>query len=778
MPSFDDSPQKGQLCEVCSTIDFKSIAHPTRLCTKTHQNEPYESRILLGTASDICERSDRCVFCNLVWRRLRSSYGSDANLDGRCDLYNKDLCISAFPGCGDGDIPDLQNLQRGLHAHIRMATVQFSPEEYFIGPVLPWQRGGFSEQGVREIVHLQVALRTLSQSTQPDESDAEENSVEDILKSVRVRRAAPEVDVSLLSSWLRRCESIHRDNCSQIPSTRHEHARVMPAFVIDVKSCCVVETPSDCRYVALSYVWGTAKTLKHVKDNSDALQVQGSLSTLEVPGTIRDSMRLVHGIGERYLWVDALCIVQDDIRMQQTQISQMHEIYTGALLTIIAAFGNNADSGLPGVYPNNRAQAQQLISLPECDLAIILSDNETDDGGSKIARSMWIQRAWTMQELFFFSRRCLIFTDNHVYWRCRAAIWLEGISLEHLPVTDLGILPANANFQLPTQPLRPQEYFNLYERLVSHYGRRRLSYSSDLINAFSGFTSALSTLQKDSFFWGHPCTQFSRSLGWSFKLYHTRNHARTNIALRDGSVREIPFPSWSWAAWEGKTQLPWISFRDYPAYRLSSQVISEVFEPITKFWLSNEYDELVRIEEHGSGVPQSEEDHAQQLLWQGAERENQPNGLEHQDRQRREPGRLYFWSSVATFSCRDVCCEIPKVASLCEHDQSPFLVCACRRAERDATIRRGLYPHKIIQDKVMESKIVENKVMDGYRNYDLVVVGRVTRSGGSPKLLVIPVEWKNGVAYRLGSNLVEPDLVAEEQWIALKHREWKFVTLG
>ncbi|KAF4546304.1 Het-domain-containing protein [Lasiodiplodia theobromae] len=196
MPSQDDSPPKCQLCEVCSTIDFKSIAHPTRLCTKTRDKEPSASRIPLGTASDICERSDRCAFCNLVWRRLRSSYGSDANLDGRCDLYNKDLCISAFPGRGDGDIPDLQNLQQGLHAHIGMATVQFSPEEYFIGPVLPWQRSGFSEQGVRQIMHLQVAPRTPNQSTQPDESGAEESSVEDILKSVRVRRAAPEVDHS------------------------------------------------------------------------------------------------------------------------------------------------------------------------------------------------------------------------------------------------------------------------------------------------------------------------------------------------------------------------------------------------------------------------------------------------------------------------------------------------------------------------------------------------------------------------------------------------------
>ncbi|KAB2573853.1 hypothetical protein DBV05_g7532 [Lasiodiplodia theobromae] len=751
-----DFPQKGgqPLCEVCSTIDFKSIAHPTRLCTKTRDAEPSGYRTLLGTVSDISDRSSRCAFCNLVWRRLQTNCSSSSNLDGRCYLYDQNLCISAFDQRGSG--PDPQNLQQGLHAHVRIASVQFNPETHFNGPALPWQIGSFLEQGGRDIVHLQQVMPGPCSQTGESGGATEDNAVEkEVLESVRVRRVAPEVDMSLISSWLRRCESTHEDRCAHaLSSAGHGHARVMPAFVIDVKKCCVVETPSDCRYVALSYVWGAAKTLKHVKANSDALRTRESLSTPEVPGTIRDAIRLVHGTGERYLWVDALCIVQDDVRMQQTQIAQMHEIYAGAVFTIVAADGSNADSGLPGVHPNVRAQAQELISLPGCDLATILSDLDTGEGGSKIAKSIWIQRAWTMQEMLF-SRRCLIFTDDHVYWRCRAAVWLEEISLESLPVTDLRILPGNADFQLPAQPLQSQEYFDIYKRLLINYRQRRLSYASDLVNAFSGLTSSLSIVQKDSFFWGHPCTQFSRSLGWKFWGYHTRNDACTNVMLRDGSVRKVPFPSWSWAAWEGKNNLPWISFTDYPGYGADSKV-SEVFEPITDFWISNEDGELVRIEDHGSGVPQSE-DHAQQLLWQGAEREIPPNDLD------RQPGHLHFWSSVATFPGWDGHLEGSTVASLSEPDQSSFYTSECRRAENVASMEHGLPPRNRIEDGEIREA----------RDYDLVVVCRITRTGQPPKLSLVAVEWKNGVAYRLRS-----EEVTEKQWIGFKHREWKLVTLG
>ena len=66
---------------------------------------------------------------------------------------------------------------------------------------------------------------------------------------------------------------------------------------------------------------------------------------------IQDAMRYVEGLSESYLWVDALCIVQDDIDEKQKQIAQMGSIYSNALCTIIALAGLDANTRLAGISP-------------------------------------------------------------------------------------------------------------------------------------------------------------------------------------------------------------------------------------------------------------------------------------------------------------------------------------------------------------------------------------------------------------------------------------------
>lgn len=94
---------------------------------------------------------------------------------------------------------------------------------------------------------------------------------------------------------------------------------------VDVEQGCLVSALPDCRYyVALSYVWGGVDTLGTTKANKRMHQQPGMLSSnnadLSIPETIRDAMRLVYSLGERYLWVDCLCIVQDDKKQKPKPI--------------------------------------------------------------------------------------------------------------------------------------------------------------------------------------------------------------------------------------------------------------------------------------------------------------------------------------------------------------------------------------------------------------------------------------------------------------------------
>jgi hypothetical protein len=58
-----------------------------------------------------------------------------------------------------------------------------------------------------------------------------------------------------------------------------------------------------------------------------SLSAKGGLDNLDVPATIRDAMTVIEAVGEWYLWVDAFCIVQDDVKELMDQVAQMDSIY-------------------------------------------------------------------------------------------------------------------------------------------------------------------------------------------------------------------------------------------------------------------------------------------------------------------------------------------------------------------------------------------------------------------------------------------------------------------
>ena len=118
----------------------------------------------------------------------------------------------------------------------------------------------------------------------------------------------------------------------------------------------LVDADSSCRYLALSYLWGKAKTFETTKSNLHDLKQDSSLIRFknQIPRVINDAILLTSKLEERFLWVDALCIVQDDVDVKQTQISQMDMIYDQAVLTIVALSGKDANASLPGIAEGSR----------------------------------------------------------------------------------------------------------------------------------------------------------------------------------------------------------------------------------------------------------------------------------------------------------------------------------------------------------------------------------------------------------------------------------------
>ncbi|RFU27685.1 hypothetical protein B7463_g8677, partial [Scytalidium lignicola] len=141
----------------------------------------------------------------------------------------------------------------------------------------------------------------------------------------------------------------------------------------------------------------------------------GNISTV-----LHDAIDFVRELGEQFLWVDALCIVQDNDDQKYFQIHQMDLVYGAAVLTIICAPPAPPPvipDGLPDYRPGSRISSQVTENIQ--DLTLITTFVGLD---SLVMYSRWDQRAWTFQE-HRLSKRKLFFTELQLYFQCSCAVF-------------------------------------------------------------------------------------------------------------------------------------------------------------------------------------------------------------------------------------------------------------------------------------------------------------------------------------------------------------------
>ncbi|KAL1616425.1 hypothetical protein SLS56_011416 [Neofusicoccum ribis] len=389
-------------------------------------------------------------------------------------------------------------------------------------------------------------------------------------------------DLCLVKDWIHRCDDWHVDTCR---SARYQKLDVVKFLrVVDVHKKCLAYISSYSRYFALSYVWGKAKTLQTTRQNLKQLEQDGALSSQEAPRTIRDAIAVVSRIGERYIWIDALCIIQDkDSGEKPVLLRQMDKIYGNAYVTIVAAVGDNANVGLPGISSENpRSVPQRVLSYGNGRRLAISQSPFENRLGQHLEKEkntcVWNQRAWTFQERLL-SRRHLIFLEEGVHFNCRSMTWTEDVAAEkgetnrHYQMFDFeGVTDEDRWFsgisRKGSQPRKKDEYtlrgpdatfpsFVDYCSLVSNHLQRDLSYEEDVINSFSGILSSLSHAF-GSFYYGLPEVFFTLALLWQPRYLCRR---RLNTTTKQVAME---LPSWSWAGWTCEVDLEhWHAACDY-----------------------------------------------------------------------------------------------------------------------------------------------------------------------------------------------------------------------
>ncbi|OIW28098.1 HET-domain-containing protein [Coniochaeta ligniaria NRRL 30616] len=359
--------------------------------------------------------------------------------------------------------------------------------------------------------------------------------------------------------WLRKCEEHHGPTCypqingngdgtayKTLPAvfrTMHPYnfnERATSNFrVIDLELERVVPEALDTRYVALSYVWGQLPMFRLLKSNFEQLSREGGLAGVlgALPRTILDAMQFVKSLGIRFLWVDALCLIQDDENDVEIGMEVMNSVYQGSYFTIIAASGNDATSGLPGVRPASRVASQTTVDLDPSGNGLKLTLQHSIDWHLK--RSVYSQRGWTLQELVL-PRRTVIFINKQVYFRCQEANWAEETTADafthHLD-------PDDGNISRIPGPLdgRLQSWW-AYQKLLEEYSSREIRFDGDTLRATAGVLRPLCAGMETRMLEGLPG--------------HYLDNALLFISGRGDLRRRPGFASFSWAGWSGSVMWP------------------------------------------------------------------------------------------------------------------------------------------------------------------------------------------------------------------------------
>lgn len=288
------------------------------------------------------------------------------------------------------------------------------------------------------------------------------------------------------------------------------------------------------RYVTLSHCWGGVDipgktTLVNIHKYREKVNLD------DLPKTFQEAITVTRLMEVPYLWVDCLCIVQDDALDWEKEASKMASIFENGVCTITAASAENCHVGL-GISEPIPPASQFELPNPSSTRTSRFSARQAGElrnPRDHYPHSLLHQRGWIMQEIIL-SRRIIHFLDGRILWQCHTHMESEDgsytahesnphrVNLNSGPLQSL--LPAN-----------PADFSAMWWSTVTDYTKRQLTYPSDNMAAFSGITKFFAAMSAGD----EPVLGL-----WRANLpYHLAWHAS---AAEPTATRSALVPSWSW----------------------------------------------------------------------------------------------------------------------------------------------------------------------------------------------------------------------------------------
>jgi hypothetical protein len=350
---------------------------------------------------------------------------------------------------------------------------------------------------------------------------------------------------SLIRNWLDNCVNDHG-------TCRQNSLSGRPTRLFDVESLRLVthlDSSSSTHYAALSHCWGSTTPL--MLTHHTYQDFMRSIYLQAIPQSFQDAIYTAKKLDVRYLWVDSLCIIQDDREDWSREAASMGNYYRNAFVVLSSLSASDGSVGF--LRPRNLDSSTRLGS------------------GLRIrrARPSWAhifensplsRRAWVFQERLL-STRIVHFEHNELFWEClevsaregsfveKAGLWngddWNPESLKRCLAFD-NVINSNSRVSRLQQDL----LIRLWYRVLRHYTTLHVTIARDMLNAIAGIAQKFSEATGFTYLAGLWMEDMHSSMLW---------YCEGLNRITEGST-----PSWSWASSTGpKGQL----------YDLSSQTL-------------------------------------------------------------------------------------------------------------------------------------------------------------------------------------------------------------
>ncbi|KAL9112209.1 MAG: hypothetical protein Q9187_007813, partial [Circinaria calcarea] len=269
----------------------------------------------------------------------------------------------------------------------------------------------------------------------------------------------------LVRSWVNECDLRHT-KCHQA------EGKVLPTRIINVgqtdlflETSILASSGQSRKYAAFSHVWGGGLPLQTTKATSE--QHQHFIPLGKLPQSFKDAVHVTRSLGIQYLWIDALCIIQDSTEDWEMECAKMADIFRNSNITIAAPDAVNSDASflhkrhIPSVrlpYLDLKGKPSGCISVHPRELIDELHYSNDVPLNS---------RAWAFQQKLL-SRRTLYYGNRQNYWECGTAAYHESSGTydtrRGAPRARDNLLGGDCERRLPTSRLQESTGSVVYRR--------------------------------------------------------------------------------------------------------------------------------------------------------------------------------------------------------------------------------------------------------------------------------------------------------------------------